>query len=112
MSDDEQVARRILELAGGRANVLDCDLCFTRLRLMLADPGAVDVPAIEAMPEVTMTFTQSGQFQIVLTGGVRAVHAAMRALLTDGRDGPPRDGSPHDGSPREGSRGRHRRDPL
>ncbi|HSK35007.1 MAG TPA: PTS glucose/sucrose transporter subunit IIB [Propionicimonas sp.] len=106
MSDDEQVARRILELAGGRANVLDCDLCFTRLRLMLADPGVVDVPAIEAMPEVTMTFTQSGQFQIVLTGGVRAVHAAMRALLTEGRDG-----APHDGAPRESSRGRHRRDP-
>jgi PTS system sucrose-specific IIC component len=102
MTDDEQVARRIVELAGGTANVRDCDLCFTRLRLVLADLAAVDVGAIEAMPEVAMTFTQSGQFQIVLRSGVRRVHAAVQALLAQpGGNG----GSPAGAAAEDGGRG-------
>lgn len=79
---DAELAAAILRLAGGPANVRDVDLCFTRLRLVVADPGAVDEPAIDALPGVVMTFTQSGQFQVVLGGRVRGVHAAFRALVS------------------------------
>lgn len=95
MTPDEQVAERLLEHAGGRANIRDVDLCFTRLRLVLADPAAVDVPAIEAMPEVAMAFTQAGQFQVVLGARVRGVHGAMRRLVADD-DGAAPDGAPQD----------------
>jgi phosphotransferase system IIB component len=78
---DAEIASEILRLAGGPANVRDADLCFTRLRLVLADPGAVDEAAIEALPAVVMAFTQAGQYQIVLGARVRPVHAALRALL-------------------------------
>ncbi len=77
---DTEIAARILDLAGGPANLSGHDMCFTRLRLVLVDPGAVDVAGIEAIPEVIMTFTQSGQYQVVLGGRVRGVYAAFRAL--------------------------------
>ena len=48
---------------------------------MVADAAAVDEPAIEALPGVVMTFTQSGQFQVVLGSRVRGVHAAFRDLV-------------------------------
>ncbi len=78
---DAEIAARILHLAGGPGNVRDHDMCFTRLRIVLVDPGAVDVAGIEAIPEVVMTFTQSGQYQVVLGGRVRGVYAAFRAMV-------------------------------
>jgi phosphotransferase system IIB component len=84
MSDDE-LAAEILLLAGGPANVREVDLCITRLRLVLADPAAVDEAAIEALPGVIVAFTQAGQYQIALGARVRRVHGAFRALLAGGR---------------------------
>lgn len=81
---DAEIAAAILELSGGPDNVTDVDMCFTRLRLVLVDPGRVDEAAIDAMPEVVMTFTQSGQYQVVLGARVRGVFRAFRALW-DGR---------------------------
>jgi PTS system trehalose-specific IIC component len=78
---DQEIAAQILRLAGGPENLRSLDMCFTRLRLVLVDPGAVDVAGIEAIPAVAMTFTQSGQYQVVLGARVRAVHAALRDLL-------------------------------
>lgn len=78
---DGQIAARILHLAGGPGNVRDHDMCFTRLRIVLVDPSAVDEAGIEAIPEVVMTFTQAGQFQVVLGGRVRGVYAAFRAMV-------------------------------
>lgn len=77
---DADLAERILDLAGGRANISGLDMCFTRLRLVLVDPALTDVEGIEALPGVVMSFTQSGQYQVVLGARVRAVHRAFRAL--------------------------------
>lgn len=81
--NDERIAQELLRLAGGRGNLDKSDMCFTRLRLWLVDPSAADVDGIEAIPEVVMTFTQSGQFQIVLGSRVRGVHAALTSLMDD-----------------------------
>lgn len=81
---DEELAARILDLAGGPANLGGHDMCFTRLRLVLVDPAAVDVAGIEALPGVVMTFTQSGQYQVVLGARVRRVYQAFRALVGQG----------------------------
>lgn len=78
---DEEIAARILELAGGTPNVDGIDMCFTRLRLVLTDPDAADVSGIEAIPAVVTSFTQAGQYQIVLGSRVRGVHGALKALL-------------------------------
>lgn len=81
---DEDLAERILTLAGGSANVSSVDMCFTRLRLVLVDPERVDAPGIDALPGVVMTFTQAGQFQVVLGARVRRVHSAFRGLWRSG----------------------------
>ena len=44
--------------------------CMTRMRFALADPGKADVPAIEALPVVKGSFTQAGQFQIIIGNDV------------------------------------------
>jgi phosphotransferase system IIB component len=80
MTDDE-IAARILELVGGPTNLTVITRCFVRLRLVLVDPAVVDVAGIEAIPEVAMTVTQAGQFQIVLGARVRGVHTALHALV-------------------------------
>ena len=39
---------------------------MTRMRFVLTDPAKADVPGIEAMKVVKGTFTQSGQFQVII----------------------------------------------
>ena len=43
---------------------------MTRMRFVLADPGKADTAAIEAIPAVKGTFTQAGQFQVIIGNDV------------------------------------------
>lgn len=62
----EQDARKLLELVGGRENIAAVSHCMTRMRFVLQDPKAADVEKIEAMEVVKGSFTQSGQFQVII----------------------------------------------
>ena len=59
-------ARELLNLVGGKENIAAVSHCMTRMRFALADPAKADVPAIEAMKVVKGSFTQSGQFQVII----------------------------------------------
>ena len=58
--------KELLRLVGGRENIAAVSHCMTRMRFALADPGKADVKAIEAMKIVKGSFTQSGQFQVII----------------------------------------------
>ena len=59
-------AKELLRLVGGRENIAAVSHCMTRMRFALADPVKADVKAIEAMKVVKGSFTQSGQFQVII----------------------------------------------
>ena len=59
-------AKELLRLVGGRENIAAVSHCMTRMRFELGDPGKADVKAIEDMKAVKGSFTQSGQFQVII----------------------------------------------
>lgn len=59
-------ARQLLRLVGGKENIAAVSHCMTRMRFALADPKKADVKAIEALKSVKGSFTQSGQFQVII----------------------------------------------
>lgn len=66
MGKYQQDAAQLLELIGGKANIAAVSHCITRMRFVLGDPAKADIPAIEAMKAVKGTFTQAGQFQVII----------------------------------------------
>lgn len=59
-------AKELLRHVGGRENIAAVSHCMTRMRFVLVDPGKADIKAIEAMKVVKGSFTQSGQFQVII----------------------------------------------
>lgn len=66
MSDFKNDAKKMLELVGGKENVVSYTHCATRMRFVLVDNNKADVEAIENIPCVKGSFTQGGQFQIII----------------------------------------------
>lgn len=66
MGKYEADARELLKLVGGKENIAAVSHCMTRMRFALAEPGKADVAAIEKMKVVKGSFTQSGQFQVII----------------------------------------------
>jgi PTS system trehalose-specific IIC component len=66
MGKYEQDAKQLLELVGGKENIAAVTHCMTRMRFALEDPSIADVKKIEAMKVVKGSFTQSGQFQVII----------------------------------------------
>lgn len=59
-------AKELLTLVGGRENIAAVSHCMTRMRFVLHDPEKADTKGIEAMKAVKGSFTQSGQFQVII----------------------------------------------
>ena len=66
MGKFENDAREMLRLVGGKENIAALTHCVTRMRFTLVDPSIADVPAIEALPSAKGSFTQAGQFQVII----------------------------------------------
>lgn len=66
MGKYQQDAARLLELVGGKSNIAAVSHCVTRMRFVLNDPAKADVEGIEKMKVVKGTFTQAGQFQVII----------------------------------------------
>lgn len=66
MGNYQQDSVQLLELIGGKENIAAVSHCVTRMRFVLQDPSAADVAGIEAMKVVKGTFTQAGQFQVII----------------------------------------------
>ena len=65
--DDVQA---LLRLVGGKENIQAISHCMTRMRFVLADPAKAEVKQIERLASVKGTFTQAGQFQVIIGNDV------------------------------------------
>ncbi|HJG37944.1 PTS system trehalose-specific EIIBC component [Enorma phocaeensis] len=63
-------AGRLLDLVGGKENISAVTHCMTRMRFVLVDEGKADIAAIEELPAAKGTFTQAGQFQVIIGNDV------------------------------------------
>ena len=59
-------AKELLRLVGGKENIAAVSHCMTRMRFVLNDPKKADIEKIEAMKAVKGSFTQAGQFQVII----------------------------------------------
>lgn len=59
-------AKELLQLVGGKENIAAVSHCITRMRFVLNDPKKADIQKIEAMKVVKGSFTQAGQFQVII----------------------------------------------
>lgn len=66
MGKYEQEAKELLVLVGGRDNIAAVSHCMTRMRFVLNEPDQADISKIEEMKAVKGSFTQSGQFQVII----------------------------------------------
>ena len=70
MGKFEQEAKDLLAAIGGKENVTAVTHCATRMSFVLGDDKKADVKTIEAIPAVKGTFTNAGQFQVIIGNDV------------------------------------------
>lgn len=63
-------AQQLLEFVGGKDNISMVTHCVTRMRFVLVDPSRANIEKIEALQLVKGTFTQAGQFQVIIGNDV------------------------------------------
>lgn len=66
-----QDAKSLLQYVGGKENINAVTHCMTRMRFVLKDEKLAEVKAIEKIGCVKGTFTQSGQFQVIIGNDVQ-----------------------------------------
>lgn len=71
---------QLLDAIGGKDNVQAVTHCVTRMRFVLVDPKNTDIDAIEAISSVKGTFTQAGQFQVVIGNDVDQFYQEFVAI--------------------------------
>lgn len=70
MKDFTKDATSLLAYVGGKENIKAVTHCITRMRFVLVDESKADIKKIEALPSAKGTFTQSGQFQVIIGNDV------------------------------------------
>lgn len=70
MAKYQQDVKTLLDEIGGKANIQAVSHCMTRMRFVLVDPKKANEKAIEAIPSVKGTFTQAGQYQVIIGNDV------------------------------------------
>lgn len=63
-------SKELLKYIGGKSNIAAVSHCMTRMRFVLNDPSKADIKKIENMKVVKGSFTQSGQFQVIIGNNV------------------------------------------
>lgn len=64
-------AKKLLEYVGGKENIKAVSHCVTRMRFVLVDYDKADIDKIESLSVAKGTFTQSGQFQVIIGNEVQ-----------------------------------------
>ena len=70
MGKYENDVKRLLDLVGGKGNIQAVSHCMTRMRFVLVDPKKANEKEIEDLPSVKGTFTQAGQYQVIIGNDV------------------------------------------
>lgn len=79
--DYRKCAQEIFQHVGGRENLVSAAHCATRLRLVIADNGKLDMKALEQVDGVKGVFSNAGQLQLILgTGTVNKVYDEFLAV--------------------------------
>lgn len=73
-------SKELLEFVGGKENIAAVSHCMTRMRFVLADPKKADVKKIESMKIVKGSFTQAGQFQVIIGNTVAEFYKDFTAV--------------------------------
>ena len=71
--------KRLLELVGGKENIQAVSHCMTRMRFVLVDSKKANEKEIEDLPSVKGTFTQAGQYQVIIGNDVAAFYNEFTA---------------------------------
>lgn len=79
MSKYQRDVEALLPLIGGRENIQAVSHCMTRMRFVLVNPNKADVAEIEKIPAVKGTFTQAGQFQVIIGNDVAVFYKEFTA---------------------------------
>ncbi len=70
MAKYQEDVKALFEQIGGKANIQAVSHCMTRMRFVLVDPKKANEKAIENIPSVKGTFTQAGQYQVIIGNDV------------------------------------------
>lgn len=70
MGKYENDVKRLLALLGGKENIQAVSHCVTRMRFVLVNPEKADEEAIQELKSVKGTFTQAGQYQVIIGNDV------------------------------------------
>lgn len=62
--------KRLLTLIGGKENIQAVSHCMTRMRFVLVEPKKANEKEIENLASVKGTFTQAGQYQVIIGNDV------------------------------------------
>ena len=79
MEKSQEDVKKLLLYVGGKENIQAVSHCVTRMRFVLVKPELADVAAIESLPSAKGTFTQSGQFQVIIGNEVSEFYNAFTA---------------------------------
>lgn len=80
MGKYQHEAQELLKAIGGKENVTAVTHCATRMRFVLADESKADVKTIESIPTVKGTFTNAGQFQVIIGNDVPVFYNDFTAV--------------------------------
>ncbi|MER2131625.1 MAG: PTS system trehalose-specific EIIBC component [Carnobacterium inhibens] len=89
MADYKQDAKQLLEDVGGPDNISAVSHCATRMRFVLNDPAKADSKKIEEIPAVKGTFTQAGQYQVIIGNDVATFYNEFSKI--SGKEGVSKD---------------------
>lgn len=70
MGKYQEEVKQLLTYIGGKENIQAVSHCMTRMRFVLVDPKKADEKAIEGIACVKGTFTQAGQYQVIIGNDV------------------------------------------
>lgn len=79
MAKYENDVRQLLTLIGGKENIQAVSHCMTRMRFVLVDSEKADEKGIEKIPSVKGTFTQAGQYQVIIGNDVAVFYNEFTA---------------------------------
>ncbi|WP_062352499.1 sucrose-specific PTS transporter subunit IIBC [Bacillus kwashiorkori] len=85
MSENQNIAKSVLEAVGGQENIVSVAHCATRLRIMVKDKEKIDQEKVENTDKVKGAFFNSGQYQIIFgTGTVNRIYDEVIKLGVSG----------------------------
>ncbi len=81
---NKELAKKIINLLGGKDNIQYALHCITRLRFNLKDDSKADMKQIEKLEGVIGVQSQNGQQQVIIGSHVASVFSEIEPLLNNG----------------------------